>query len=177
MHCRSRRAYQVDRTEAIDALILANDVDVAAAPLLEIADSFTTTSNDKTNGPIWYHDLESVFAFFQRGWLSSMGRTSVVASGVQASTGDRAHAAILDDPVDGGNCLGPSSTGTCDLADSSLVAGAGCGHKLNSAMGLLLDAPKILSLAPDDQTHKARLNLHGLGVVITASPSTSTSRR
>lgn len=73
-HCscsvgRCLAANQVHRPLSVHALVFAYDVDVTTALFLKISDSFTTTSNDKADGLVWYPDLDTVLTLAQC-WLA-----------------------------------------------------------------------------------------------------------
>lgn len=59
--CSLRSSDEVDRSEAIDALLFPNDVDMASTSLLEISYGLSTSTDDKPHSPIRNQDLCCVF--------------------------------------------------------------------------------------------------------------------
>lgn len=94
-------ADQVHRSQTVHALVLGDNVNVAATALLQVANRFTSASNDETNGPIRHHDLHAVFAVLGNWGIWNVGRrTTTTGSLVHAGTSKGAHATILNDSVD-----------------------------------------------------------------------------
>src|SRR3569833_3995748 len=110
-------ADQVDRPEAIHALGFAHDIDVAAAPLLQVPDGLAPAPNDQAHRPIGGHDLHAVFAVLERG----LDLVAYVA--IEPGPSDGAHPAVLYDAVDGRLCLGAPRRRPRNLALAKLLVG------------------------------------------------------
>jgi hypothetical protein len=175
---RSIRPNKVDRAKTVDALGLADDVDVAATSLLQVTDGLATPPDDKAHGTVGNHDLQAVFSIlevYNRRDNALRGRT---ATAVQASPGNSAHTTVVDNPVDGSLGFRSSSARARDLAlPELLVAGAG-GQELDPALRLSLDTAQVLTLSAYDEAHETRLDLHGFGgIVVIASKRRALSCR
>jgi hypothetical protein len=79
-----------------------------------------------------------------------------------------AHAAIVNDAIDGGLDFGTSRARSCysTLAEGPAVTSR---KKLYSAVALRLNAPKVFALAADDETNQAGFDLNRLRIVVSAS--------
>lgn len=167
---RSIRPNEVNRAKTVHTLGLADDVDVAAASLLQITDSLATPSDDKAHSTVGNHDLQAVLAILEVYDRRDDTLRWRPAATVQASPSNSTHTAVIDDAVDGSLGVRSSSAGASDLALSELlVAGVG-GQELNPALGLSLDAPQVLSLSAYDEAHETGLDLHSLGGVVIVTP-------
>lgn len=162
---------QVDRTEAIQALGLADDVDVAAASLLKVPDRFAASANDEAHGTVRNHDLQAVLSVLQVGYTTTIddGGRGAGSTSVKTCTSNGAHATVLYNAIDLRHGLGAPSGGASDLAHAKLLVGIGGSDELHPALGLALDASEVLALTANDQTDQASLDLHGLGVVTAAA--------
>ena len=76
-----RRSNEIDGTEAIGALRLADDVDVTARALLEVADRLTPASDDQTHGTVGHHDLHAILTLSQSGLMGARARAGLGAGG------------------------------------------------------------------------------------------------
>lgn len=60
---------EIDWTEAVDALALRSNVDMAATTLLEVADGLAPSADDQADSTIRNHDLNGALPFAD-GWLA-----------------------------------------------------------------------------------------------------------
>lgn len=164
-------ADEVDGSKAVDALVLADNVDMAAAALLQVTDGFAAASNDQAHGSIGDHDLERVFAFLCNGsrgrWSASV--PAAVCGSLSPHVGRSTtspHATVLDDAVDHIFCSLALSPGPCNLALPIFLVRVRCRDELDSAPAILLDAAEILALATNDEADETSFDGYRLSVAV-----------
>jgi hypothetical protein len=156
---------EVDGTQTVDTLGLAQDVNMAATALLEIFDGLATATNDEAHGLIRNHDLGTILAITESGQVHLC--TARHASGVSTLVlHDIGATVFFNDGKDGG--FGSVST-PGRPGDSALAL---CGvrvlglQELHTSARLRFDLAEVLARATDDQTNKRRFHTDSLGISI-----------
>ena len=166
---------EVDGTQTIDALGLAQDVNVAATAFLEIFDGLAAATDDEAHGLIRNHDLGTILAITESGQVHLC--TARHASGVGTLILHDIGATILfNDGKDGGfgSVSTPRRPGNSALTLRGVrVLGL---QKLHTSARLRLDLAKVLARATDDQTNKGRFHTDSLGISIALAPVRRVSR-
>jgi hypothetical protein len=109
----SRASNEVHRTKTVHALVLTDNIDMAATALLQITDSLAATTDDETNSAVRDHDLRGLFTF-TKGRL--LARCLLGSTSVATSLTSRVAAVFLNDTVDLTLCADTSTRRSCDAA-------------------------------------------------------------
>ena len=148
------RANQVDRSQAVDTLVLTHNVNVAPTSFLQVSNSFATTTNDQTNSTIRHHDLHAVFTLTQRTGHGGVSSSSTAAATlVESSAGNGTHTRVFNNSINGRLGFGAPGLRTTDSALTIRALVIRASNELYAASRLRLDTSQVLALSANDEAN------------------------